>query len=213
MTTKAPIPFPTYLCITAILTTSLALYAAAAGIQWGSSLSTGDALQSSWLYVQIALALNTFLLWPGFALQPSTNRLLHWDLAALTLAAIPTTGTTAFLSNIDLPVAALTLTLQAAFALFTLGIICWAGKRPHFAGPLATLLASLAVVAPILAYIAREFFPVASRAWFAAIPVLSLHQAASPAPVLWWIAAAYLLAGILLLITAKRFQPRSTPAS
>src|SRR5450755_403943 len=100
MTTKQPsTPFPLALTLAAILTTSLGLTAAALALKWGPAPPPGDALQSSWLYVNIMLTLTWLILWPAFALFniSRTPRRLLVDLAALLIAAIPATGIAAFL--------------------------------------------------------------------------------------------------------------------
>ncbi len=209
-------PSPVF-CIAAIALTGLGLLAAGLGIKWGAAPPPGDALRSSWFYVNIMLLATWLVFWPAWPPRsnPPAGRaaqmLGQWS--CLALGAIPALCVSAFLSGVTFRVAAAPLLMQLAFSLFAAGLLTFAHRtrRPSTAAAAACILSALALAGPVLLFIASNFFPKINGNWAAALPAICLSQTLSPAasgsamphaPAL--AAATYALIGLILLLAARR---------
>jgi hypothetical protein len=198
--------FPLGIASAGIVATGLGLVVSAMGVQWGASPPAPDALQMSWVYVNVALVWTWLLAWPALGLKrPQGGRLvLAWDFAALLVAAIPAMGIAAFLSGVNERMAWMATALQLAVGIFAMGAMAW--RRFAGAGFVAGLLTAVGAALPVMGYAWAEFFPAASQAWRAFIPAVAAARIAggeleSP---FWWVIGAYALLGFGLWGTAPR---------
>jgi hypothetical protein len=214
-------PYPLTLSLASALLTALGLAAAALGVKWGAAPPPGDALASAWLFVNILWALGWIILWPAAALRPGSTPIpLRWQWAAIVVGAIPSLGTAAYLSSVTLPRFAIMFALQLATGLLVAAILHLA--RFHRATrALCALLAALTLAGPIVAFLWTEFFPLAARGWFHALPLFVVAQAAqtpdagTPPPPSHWIAAVLYttVAGLLLLIARPGHAQEKAPGT
>jgi len=196
--------FPLGLAAAGIVATGIGLVLSAAGVQWGAAPPAKDALDLSWIYVNIALAWTWLLVWPAIGLGRGKlgHGALLWDLLVLVVAAIPAMAVSGFLSSITGRMAGDFAALQLAIALLAMGMMAW--RKRVGAGAIAAVLATLAVALPVAGYVWAEFFPGASQAWRGFIPVVAVARGAGVGTPFWWIVGAYAVIGLGLWGTAAR---------
>jgi len=202
---QAPLAY----CIAAILMSCLGLLAAGLNATWSAAPPAGDALRSSWLYVNIAWLMLWLLVWPAAALRarPATitwrgDLLVQW--CAMLIGAIPALSLAALFSGIPAPTFLATAFAQLSFSLLAAALIAIAQKNPlpaiqTFA---AFFLAASATAGPVLYFLLFNFFPRLPTAWSIALPPLCLARAAQ-APDF----PALLTSGIYLAIALLLFIP------
>jgi hypothetical protein len=202
--------FPLGLCLAGLIVSGLGLSACVLGVQWGPATGESEILDRAWLYVNLSVALLTLLVWPALRLRgtphpadsPQPRETLAaslWELCTLAIAVIPALGVAAWLSATPGWSLARMIALQLGFATLGLGAVAWR-KHPRWHAAIAGLLVLLTLILPLLAYLQAEFAPAASRAWFAATPLLTVVDVAtnSTAPIAWWMAALWTAAGVIL---------------
>ena len=199
----ASTPFPLTLCLAATITAGLGLSASALNVQWGAEPPSADALRLAWPYINLALVAVIFLVWPATVLNdPRASASLLWHLPAIALATTPALALAAWLSSVDALPLLHTLTLQASFALFMLGLLNLRNQSPARQTAIATVGVLLVLVLPLLAYLQLEFLGHPATLFPLASPPLALLSAS---PSTWWTAAVYALLGSLLLaLPAKK---------
>ena len=217
--------FPSGLCLLSVAITWLGLAASAAGLKWGAAPAPGDALRSSWPYVQMMWVVMWLVGWPMAALRPARLAAgggigrLFWEWVAVAIGAIPAVTMGSFLSNISAPAIGCMTALQVSWSLLAMGMLAWA-TRPGaraMAACIAGLLAMLAFAGPVLVYLQNEFFPTLWSGWFIGVPAIAVFRAA-PAdpsalpPALWWTAAGDAVIGLALLWTATTHHRAPKPA-
>lgn len=108
--------------------TWLGLAAAAAGWRWTSQTHNGPAWDHAWLYTNMTLAMCLFVIFPAICPigSSTTIQMRQRDLIAhglaLLLAAVPILTLAAWFNHIAISAAIDALFVQAAFAIFTLGV-------------------------------------------------------------------------------------------
>jgi hypothetical protein len=216
--------FPLGMCILGIVLPSLGLAAAALNVRWGASASPDrtDALEASWMYVNVLLALGWLVAWPMAALRgrsrmgvpvPAAERreMLGWEVAALAIGAIPGMGVAAFLSGIT-PVAAIPmLFLQGCLAAAAWGAMRLATGHSQAEAVTVGALTAVAVAGPLAVYFWAEFFVAAGGGWFMAVPLMAVAHAArgSVDGGFWWVVPLWGIAGGGLGATSYALSPRS----
>jgi hypothetical protein len=216
-------PYPLLLNLAAALTTSLGLIAAAVGIKWGSPPPPGDALPNAWLYVHVLWILTTLILWPAAALRPRASGAvvpLPWQAASLLAGVVPAVAISAYLSSIHLTQIAPLLALQFSATLLALSVLHLRSRCPSAAEMLFVLLAAVTLLGPVAAFLWTQFFPLAPRGWFAALPLVAVvdiataAKTAGAAPALWLTPALQAgLAGVLFLLTQLPSAQKKAPGT
>ena len=166
--------FPLTLCVTSIAATSMGLVLAAAGIGWGPSPRHGDAIHFSWLYVNIALTMTWLVVWPVVGIRRERS-VLAWQLASLATGAIPALAVAGLLSGTGTADVVMLAWIQLSIGLFAMGLLIWSNRVP-FCAP---LLPILALVFPLAASLAGDYFPRGWSAWNSAVPVIATVEAAT----------------------------------
>jgi len=197
--------FPLGLCIAALVVNGLGLSAALAGVQWGARLPTPDALRFAWLYVNLAVGVNWFLVWPSAALRGGAKGDLLWDLATLLVAAIPALMVSGWLVEATWGMVGRMVALQAALGVFAWGMLGLRNGVDGRAALLAGCLAVLFVALPAVAYIQADFLPMLPGGWHRMAPALAIYEAAARAGDAggWWVIVGYGLAGAGCLVSDK----------
>jgi hypothetical protein len=203
--------FPLEIATAGIVATGVGLMASALGVQWGAHAPDPDALELSWIYVNVAMAWTWLLVWPavGLCRERFDSVILLWDFLVLLACSIPAMGVAAFLSNVTPQMIGTMALLQVALGLFAMGAMNW--RDTIGAGIISASLAVLGVATPIAAYIWMEFFPAASQAWIAFVPIVAITRVAKDAAdtLTWWTAGSYAFLGLILWATAPR--PKKAP--
>jgi hypothetical protein len=200
--------FPLAACAASILMTSLGLAASALDIQWGTAHNAHDALPQAWLYVGVMWMLTWLLAWPAISRARGSGGLFR-EWAGALIGAIPAAGLAALFSDATWPMIAAMIALQLGTGLLAAGLLAWAGydqNTPVRTALVTGLLSMAGIVAPVLAFLQRDFFPGARDGWMQAIPLFVLQRAARHATdwsgvpaAIWWAAAIESCIGMTLL--------------
>lgn len=201
---SAPPSFPTWTSVLTIVATGAALALAALNVRWGLlPATTGQMLQTAWLYVNLSLAGAWFLIWPLTALRrpaagmETVQHLLA--LGAIMASAIPALAIAGWLHDGTAITLLPALALQAGFALFVFGLLECRSQAFWADGAVSVISTTLFLLAPMMAYLQQTFAPALARSWFLAAPVVAVYSSSKLSAVaVGWVAGTYAVIGLVL---------------